>query len=474
MNPRYSEVKVGIFTFVAFLAMLSLFMWLNGARVFERGYDLETVFDKVDGVRPGAPVKLVGVDVGRVTRVYFEKQHVVVTMNIRKGVTIPPAVKTVISSAGVVGDKFIEIVPLAQGEHMAEGKRIIGQTPVTMDQFYATTYQVLVSLKEIADTVNHFTSDPLVTNSLKNSLARVDQITAEIEKATSQLGNMDLSDTTTRIKNISVIAERLLEQNEPQVKAMVGNITATSLQLAQASMTANRFIAEIENNGQTVAQTRQIMDNIQHVSADLEKFSSVLVSQDKGIDLLINDAHQTMQSINQAAIDIDKAVNKLANGEGNVSQIKTTIEQTSQAVAKVNKVVNVFEKIVLKNNLGVSYDPNGLGVDYNIDLAWDKINSIKVGLDDIGQRNNAMFQWSGNYDKYAVRAGLYKSQFGLGMDVPVTTHSSISADLWDTHSPNLGLASHWQLAKDWRLSLSASTNFQNNDVNWGLKLGYKW
>lgn len=472
MNAGLSETKVGLFTLVALAVMVGLFFWMNGAHVFEKGYPLEAVFDRIDGIRPGAPVKFVGVDIGRVTRVYFEHQRVVVAMNIQKGVEIPKEVKAIISSSGVVGDKFVEIIPLAPGEQTASGKRIQGQNPITMDEFYSTTYEVLASLKSIADNVSQFTNDPAVTESLKKSLARMDQITADIAGVTRKLSRFDLDRVLARIDNVTVIAERIMETNEPQINELVGNITVASAQLTQASITTNRFMSQIDNNGQTAVAAQQIMANIQKVSADLEKFSTTLASKGKDVDMLIGDAHQTMQSINKAAEDIDKAVNQLSSGaDGTLSQVKQTIAQTTEAAEKVNKYVNVFDQIALKHSLGAGYNNSDrLVVDYSADLTWDGQNSLIFGLNNIGQTNKTTLQWAGRYEPYRFRAGLYKSQFGLGLDYLIAPTYSIGLDLYNTQYPNLGLTSDWQFARNWRFALSGTDALTSGDVTWELEI----
>ena len=188
----------------------------------------------------------------------------------------------------------------------------------------------------------------------------------------------------------------------------------TSNQLAQASNTANKFLREMDSNGETAANLRSTLADAEKVAANLEKFSAIIATKGPDLDLLINDAHQTMQSINQAAQTIDKAVTKLTSGDG---EITATITQASQAAQKVSEYVSMFEKISVKNNLGAGYQyHDDLAVDYQLDVNLSDEYALIIGIEDIGQENLANFQWVFKQPSYNSRIGIYNSQFGLGFD----------------------------------------------------------
>ena len=158
MNLANSEMKVGIFSLVALISLFYLYMWLNGIQVFERGSQVEAAFDRVEGLRPGAAVKFSGVDIGRITKIYFDDNMVIVAMRINPGFEVPRSSKAMIGTSGVIGDKFLEIVPLKPDQPIPPGKRILGENLISMEQFYTTAYDVLNSLKEIASDIKTITS----------------------------------------------------------------------------------------------------------------------------------------------------------------------------------------------------------------------------------------------------------------------------------------------------------------------------
>ena len=62
------EIKVGIFVLVGFIvAGLIIFLVGDERRVFDKHSSLHTTFENVTGLKPGAPVRMGGVDVGTVS-----------------------------------------------------------------------------------------------------------------------------------------------------------------------------------------------------------------------------------------------------------------------------------------------------------------------------------------------------------------------------------------------------------------------
>jgi phospholipid/cholesterol/gamma-HCH transport system substrate-binding protein len=443
MNLANPETKVGIFTVVSLVGILSLYMWLNGTQLFEKGSQVEAVFERVEGLRPGAAVKFIGVDVGRVSKVYFDDFKVIVVMRINPDFKIPRATKALINSAGFIGDKYVELSPLKPGEKMAPGNRIAGQTPITMEQFYSSAYEVLNSLKRISSDIKGFTG---------------------------QLDQIDLVKLVARIDNTATIIERMAQTNEIQVHELVDNITRASAQLAEASTTANRFLKEVGGDEQTAADLKQMVANARNITDNLDKFTDLLAEKGPQFEQLIDDAHETMQSINQAAQKVDQAIDQITSGDGDLSKVKETLDQAGDAAIKVGDYVKAFEKVKIKNGLGAGYrSDNRVTVDYRMDLSFNDNNSLLLGLEDIGKDNGAILQWGLKATNLTGRVGLYKSKFGLGVDYPTSSNFTFGVDIWDTYSTNLGVSSTWKFTKDWSMLLGGSTNLKTNDLVWNVE-----
>jgi phospholipid/cholesterol/gamma-HCH transport system substrate-binding protein len=440
------ETKVGVFTTAALLALFSLFFWLNRVNFLQKGAEVEVIFERIDSLRPGAPAKYIGVDIGRISKIYFEKDYIVVAVHINQGFELPHTSKATIASAGVVGDKFLELEPLKPGETPLPGKRIKGYPPASLDQFYDKAYQVLESLQTAIDSINKLVNDPETTNSIKNSLVNIEKITAS--------------------------AKRMIATNEVIINELVRNANTASIQLAEASATANRFLGQFTADGRTVSDLKEALAYIKKVSIDLEKFSAILAEQGPQVGVIMDDAHKTMQSINQAAQSVNKAVNSLTGsgeGEGGGPGIRETLNQAGSAVQKVSTYVNNFEKISLTNHLGMGYrSTDNLTVDYRMDLNFNGQNGLALGVEDIGHANEATLQYKMIKPSFDGRVGIYKNQFGLGVDAKPSSNCTFGVDLWDTHAAKFGLSSNWRFTPVWNITLSAYSELTENDPVWSV------
>ncbi len=470
MNLASPETKVGFFSITALLAVCFAFLWLNGSQLFQRGNTIEAVFDRVEGLKPGASIQLAGVDVGRVSRIYFEDRRVIVVMRINRNIQLPQSVKVLIASSGIVGDKYLDIVPCKPGEVPANSKRLFGESPVTIEQFYTTAYEVLDSLHAVAYSLKNFLADPEVTDSLRNTVNRMDKISADLEEITAQFHNINMAEIFGRINHIALMMESLSETNGPKLNELVSNITGVSSQLAEIALTANRLLKSMDD-GQTGENLKQTIANAKEITADLEKFTTILANKQQNIEQLLQDAHETMQAIKKAADSIDNVLNQISTGDNPISKVQKTLNDTSEAVDKVNNYLAAFEQISVKNGIGVNYQPDKEPMlDYEMNLSFNPQNSILLGLKDIGRDNMATFQWVLTSPKYLTRVGIYQNKFGLGLDVPLSSRLLLGFNLWDNYSPNIGIHSAWEISPNWSLSLGGESNLKTDESIWDLEL----
>src|SRR3989338_5003687 len=138
MSKAGLEFKVGIFVVVS-LVILSFMVFKSGDFHMKPGYTMRLVFDTVSGIEAGSAVKLAGVDVGEVKEIHVSRSpegqtQAEVFLRINQGVYIEEDAKPRISSMGVLGDKYVEILPVTTGaKAIGEGGLLSGHEPSNMD-----------------------------------------------------------------------------------------------------------------------------------------------------------------------------------------------------------------------------------------------------------------------------------------------------------------------------------------------------
>jgi phospholipid/cholesterol/gamma-HCH transport system substrate-binding protein len=91
-----------------------------------QGYQVSMRFDRVDGLRLGTDVRMSGIKIGSVTQQVLDPQTylAVVTASIDPSVKLPEDSSAAISSDGLLGEKYLAIVPGASDKMLPAGGEI--------------------------------------------------------------------------------------------------------------------------------------------------------------------------------------------------------------------------------------------------------------------------------------------------------------------------------------------------------------
>jgi phospholipid/cholesterol/gamma-HCH transport system substrate-binding protein len=111
------DLKVGLFVLAGlFLAVVVVFLLGNERRLFDQSVTFKTSFHDVQGLKPGAPVRMGGIDIGQVSDVGYSKKdpkdttiYVKFWVSTMEASRVKADSKATISTKGLLGDKMIEI-----------------------------------------------------------------------------------------------------------------------------------------------------------------------------------------------------------------------------------------------------------------------------------------------------------------------------------------------------------------------------
>ncbi len=130
--------SVGIFFLLGIASMM--FLSLNVSNLVgssvDTEYHLSAHFDDVGGLKPRAAVRSSGVLVGRVKSIEFDSKRyqAKVILEMQRGVRFPNDSSATILTAGLLGEKYIGIVPGAEIEFFKENDNIaITQSAVILE-----------------------------------------------------------------------------------------------------------------------------------------------------------------------------------------------------------------------------------------------------------------------------------------------------------------------------------------------------
>jgi len=196
-----SETKVGLFTIVA-LALFGFSLYFLGGLSVTKTYELNIKFNDVSGLPVKAPVKLAGVEVGRVKKIKIEKGDVVVVADINKEIELREGAQFSVVMTGIIGSKYLKAV---QGSPSAPalkpGAYVQGTEDIPMDVMIT---QAMGSIKDFVDSVNN---NGQMGAQLNQTMTEVRQLSANLNQMVATMRPY----LTTSVQNLDVASERLTE-----------------------------------------------------------------------------------------------------------------------------------------------------------------------------------------------------------------------------------------------------------------------
>lgn len=306
------EIKVGALIIVS-LALLAGFVVVMGGMSLEPTYRVFVDFDNPGGLQSGAPVRISGVKVGRVTSIEFrggvvnpETQEpeppirVVAQIENRYRQAIRENSRWFVTSQGVLGEMFLAIEPGAYDKPvLADGAVVQGISPPRLDLLLSESYALL-----------HKAYLGLSENEQK-----VGEIFDGLHKTLTTTGN-------------------LLERNQNKLDNIVTNVEGLSGDARQAVAAAReRYVdgpqvTRILNNVERVSgslneQLPPLLEDTRALAKDGRMLTSTLAADDQleHYRQITRDTRDTVASAKLAAAEAQGVVAHVRRGEGTVGAL---------------------------------------------------------------------------------------------------------------------------------------------------------
>ncbi len=156
------EIKVGSFVLMAMIALSFFIASMSDFSFAEKGTAYQVVFNFANGLREAAPVRIAGVDAGLVKKMEVfidtaDQQHTKVRAKIwiKEGMLIPTDSKLTINQLGLLGEKYVEIIPGVSSEFLKPGSIVAGKDPIPMEKIAEQVSAITTKLEVTIDSINN-------------------------------------------------------------------------------------------------------------------------------------------------------------------------------------------------------------------------------------------------------------------------------------------------------------------------------
>lgn len=154
------EVRIGLFVVVG-LILLAVVTFSIGDFLFSPGYTIDVILGFANGVEKSAPVRLAGIEVGEVrgTGVFKDKEgktKVKLKLWLTNDAQVEEDAKVVINTLGLIGEKYVEIIPGTPGKRILEEGDVIGAVDsISIEEMTKKGYDIALKLEKVVDSLDY-------------------------------------------------------------------------------------------------------------------------------------------------------------------------------------------------------------------------------------------------------------------------------------------------------------------------------
>jgi phospholipid/cholesterol/gamma-HCH transport system substrate-binding protein len=306
MNQRSIEIRVGALILVA-VGLIAVFTVLMAGITFQPTYTVYVSFQNPGGLTAGAPVRISGVKVGRVSDIEFlgaldrrpgqSDALIRVAAKIEKQYSgaIHDDARFYVTIQGVLGEMFLAVDPGSPDRPvLREGASVRGVSPPQLDLLLSESYELL-----------HRTYRGLADNEQK------------------------ISETFNGLHRTLGLAGNVLERNEKQIDHIVANADAISSDAVDTLKAVReryvdgpqitRIMNDVERGSQVMARdVGPLVADSREVLSDAKKITRVLANEQQLAHLgsITEDIGEAAKSAKSMATDAQALVTRVKQGQG--------------------------------------------------------------------------------------------------------------------------------------------------------------
>jgi len=345
-----TEKKVGLFFLMALIGLGVMIEMVQDWHPFQKQVPYRAYFESSVGLRVGDPVRLAGVEVGKVRSIEIEGGRVRVTLHVADGTAVRSDSIAEIRQTNLLGGQFLG---LTFGSPEAELAPPNASLPTRQG---ANIDELITGLQKNQEKVLGALGDLLeeTREPLKDSITRLDAIFKKIDAGEGTLGRL--------------VSDPALYDNTRDAMAGLSGFLA---KLEKGEGTLGRLMTE-----------PQLYDDLAAAAADFRQFSAKIQRGEGSLgrlmqeDDLYNQTLTTMTELRKMAVSINQ-------GQGTLGRLVNDEElylETSQAMARLNSIATKIDEG--QGTLGKLVNQDDLYRDAKTTL--HKVERAVDGLNDTG------------------------------------------------------------------------------------------
>ena len=418
-GSKVNEFKVGLLALASIAAVIIMsFKVTSNQSGFGEYVTYRTIIRDASGIFPKTPVKVAGINAGRIKKIELAENNAVITFEVLQSVIITKDSQLKIKSVGFLGDKYIEINIGDSSERLQVNGFISSNEGGGMESLIQDSSTILKDVKEIVGALKESLAPDNQEPPIKKILGDVTELLDNTKKATASL-------------------KRMMEGNEEQINRIVANIDKFSADIA--------YQANNQNKDSAMSDVKVILANAKNISKDLEGIiSHVKAGRGTVGKLLVEE--QIADEVQQTLSGVNRLVNRFNN-------IRSELEVYSGANTNYGSestlALRLYPAPERFYQFGVVTSEYGPDTETITTRNLNGVESVEYKNEQTKDSFRFNFQIGRQVHNWVFRGGLIETTGGIGLDYQLRDWGSkFSLDVFDYRDdigPNIRFSTEQQI-----------------------------
>ena len=312
MDEKKLEFRTGLAVVIGLVILAAMIIFAGGLNFLRDYYVVKANFKSAGGLKKGAPVRMAGVEIGKVKSIQFMKSSdettfIEMEMEIDRGYKINTDATIAITSDSLLGERLLEITPGENNAYLQPNETLgkFGTTPGTIEDALKLVPDIVASASKALDNINQIISDPTVQNDVRRSIS-------------------GLSEAANNAESLLIELRAIVTENKEDIRKTVNNFAETSAETREFVVK----LKEIET---------QVSETITSVKTELLSFAKKI--NDPDVFAKVNSALTKFDKLPDSLTEFLESLRKIANDDvaGIVTKTDKFIEDLQATMVQVRQ-----------------------------------------------------------------------------------------------------------------------------------------
>ena len=346
MKKPYAAL-LGLFVAVgALIVIVAIFLVGGRQGIFTKSIEVYARFNSVAGLKNGAAVRLLGIDVGTVSEIRIWNNVALVDMNIFSNSRkfIKKDSRAILETEGLVGNKFVVLTPGTAASPTVQPLDTLSSIEEpSLSQIISETKSTIASVKNMVDELSGILKDVRKGHGTIGKLITDESAYNALKRAVYQ-ADSSLKQVSDKFAEMSNVAAKSFSQITYKTDSVLSNVNLVVKNFDTTASTLKFMVAQLDTGhglGASLLHNRSIYDTtLQVVSTTL----SAVKEAQAGLTMFAQNMEALRYNWLFSNYFAGQAQNIYTKKEAELKQIEAQIKERTDLLEKMKKQIKELQQ----------------------------------------------------------------------------------------------------------------------------------